>query len=299
MLDNRVVARLAMWSIFVASLVTAIKFVAWWTTGSVALYSDALESIVNIVASVFAWITIHYSHKPADANHQFGHHKLEYFSALAEGVLIILAAVMIFHEAWTVIGTDHVVEAPATGMMINAVATAINLFWALLLIRNGTRERSPALVADGRHILTDVYTSSGIMIGLTVAVLSGYVILDALIAMAVGANVMREGIMLVYSSYSGLMDRASDSEEAELIRTTIMENAKGAIEVHDIKTRVAGPVTFIEFHMVVDGSMTVSDSHEICDRIETALQKAIKGARTTIHVEPDHHIEPETGMVIG
>lgn len=287
MTDTRYVSRLAFYSIIVAFAVMGIKFVAWWLTGSVALYSDALESIVNVIAATIAWIAIRISHKPADLNHQYGHQKAEYFSAVIEGVLVVLAALMIFYSAYSALASDHEVVEPALGMMISAGAAAINGYWAWLLISTGRTEKSPALTADGKHIMTDVVTSVGVLLGLALMMLTGWILLDALMAVIVGANVLREGWRVISSSIGGLMDAALDADEAELIQKTILANATGAIEVHDIKTRVSGPASFVEFHLVVDGSMSVQAAHEICDRIESQITSAVSGARTTIHVEPD------------
>ncbi len=295
--QNRRVSQLALWSILIALAVMGIKFAAWQYSGSVALYSDALESIVNVIAAIIAWLAIRLSHKPADRHHQYGHHKAEYFSAVIEGVLIALAALLIFYEAYHALIDRHELESPGLGMAVNAVATAINGFWAWLLITNGKRYRSPALEADGRHIFADVITSLGVLAGLVVVMFTGWVVLDAIMAILVGLNVLREGWHLVYSSVNGLMDVSADSEEFELIEKTIVANAKGAIEAHDIKTRVSGPVSFVEFHLVVDGNMSVADSHIICDRIETALMDAIPGVQTTIHVEPDPETK-DTGLKV-
>ncbi len=281
------VSRLAFWSIIIAFVVMGVKFAAWWLSGSVALYSDALESIVNVLAATVAWFAIRLSHKPADKNHQFGHHKAEYFSAVIEGVLIVVAALLIFQEAFYALISTRTLEDPGLGMAVNVVATGINGFWAWVLITAGRKERSPALSADGRHILADVVTSVGVLFGLVVVMLTGWVVLDAIMAIIVGANVLREGWKLVYSSANGLMDVSPDVAEIELIEKTILANASGAIEVHDIKTRVAGPAVFVEFHLVVDGNMSVADSHVICDRIEDQLKKTVKGIVPTIHVEPD------------
>ncbi len=292
------VSRLAFWSIVIAFGVMTLKFVAWRLSGSVALYSDALESIVNVVAAVVAWFAIRLSHKPADKNHQFGHHKAEYFSAVIEGILIVLAALLIFNEAFWALNRDYTLEAPALGMAVNVVAAGINGIWAWVLISAGKSERSPALSADGRHILTDVVTSVGVLLGLVLAIATGWMILDAILAIIVGINVLWEGWKLVSSSVNGLMDVSAGHEESELIEKTILANAAGAIEVHDIKTRISGPVSFIEFHLIVDGSMSVAASHKICDRIESELKKAVKGAITTIHVEPDDK-RKHNGLEVG
>lgn len=281
------VATLAFWSIIIAFGVMGLKFVAWWMTGSVALYSDALESIVNVISAGAAFWAIQVSHKPADPGHPFGHEKAEYFSAVLEGVLIGIAAVLIIMAVARTWATPQALEQPWNGLAVNAVAAVINAVWAFILIRHGGREKSPALVADGRHIMADVVTSVGVIAGLAGAVATGWHILDPLLALLVALNILWEGWKVVTSSVDGLMDRAVDPDERLRIRDIISANSHGALEVHDLKTRIAGRATFIEFHLVVEADMTVSESHVICDRIEDALQAEIPSVRIVIHVEPD------------
>ena len=281
------VASLAFWSIVVAFVVLALKVVAWYITGSVALYSDAAESIVNVIASVAAFWAIQVSYKPADQDHPFGHHKAEYFSAVLEGVLIVVAALLILNEVWRSWQHPSPIEQPWQGLAVNGVATVINAVWAWLLIRVGRNAKSPALVADGQHIMTDVVTSIGVFGGLVGAVLTGWQILDPALAVIVALNILWQGWHVIGSSMNGLMDRAVDNQEHMQIRDIISANSKGALEVHDLKTRIAGRATFIEFHLVVDADMTVGASHVICDRIEDALKAEIPSVRVTIHVEPD------------
>ncbi|KAB2856752.1 MAG: cation transporter [Bauldia sp.] len=287
MTDKQNIRRLAAWSIVVALGVMLLKFVAWRMTGSVALYSDALESIVNVIAAAAALWAISVSHKPADSDHQFGHHKAEYFSAVLEGVLIVVAALLIMAEVWQAWQNPRPLEQAWEGLAVNGFAAAINGVWALLLIRAGKRERSPALEADGRHVMTDVITSVGVIAGLVGAVLTGWHLLDPLLALIVALNILWQGWRVIGSSLDGLMDRAVPVGETMRIRDIISANSKGALEVHDLKTRIAGRATFIEFHMVVDAAMSVGDSHAICDRIEDALKAEIPSVRITIHVEPD------------
>ncbi|MHA3980299.1 cation diffusion facilitator family transporter [Halovulum sp. GXIMD14794] len=287
-----IVLRLALWSIPVAFGVMGLKFLAWRLTGSVALLSDALESIVNVVSAVLALSAIRYANRPADKGHPYGHHKAEYFSAVAEGVLIVLAALLILEESIPALMNPRPLDAPVAGLALNGVAGAVNAAWALLLIRTGRAHRSPALTADGRHLMTDVVTSAGVIVGLVLAQLTGWAILDPLLAIIVAANILREGWRVIAGSLGGLMDSAVEPDGRKRIEATILGNADGAIEVHDIRTRNAGPATFIEFHLVVDGDMTVSDSHTICDRIEHALEDAVPGAQVIIHVEPGHKVKP-------
>lgn len=279
--------RLAAASIAVGLGVMALKFLAWWVTGSVALYSDALESIVNVVAAVAALWAVTVSYRPADDDHQHGHHKAEYFSAVLEGVLIVMAALLILLEVWRKWTAPAPLEEPWLGLGINAVAGAINAAWASVLIRRGRQARSPALVADGHHIMTDVVTSVGVIAGLVAAVFTGISVLDPLLAGLVAINILYQGYKVITGSLSGLMDVAVDPHEHMRIRDIISQHSAGALEVHDLKTRIAGRATFIEFHMVVDAKMTVGESHVICDRIEDALQAVISNVRVIIHVEPD------------
>jgi cation diffusion facilitator family transporter len=283
---NRVY-RLAFWSIIVAFVTMGLKFIAWRMTGSVALYSDALESIVNVIAAGAAFWAITVSHKPADSDHQHGHHKAEYFSAVLEGVLIVVAALLILAEVWRSWRTPMSLDQPWAGLAVNAGAAAINAAWAYALIRTGRTHRSPALVADGRHIMTDVMTSVGVLAGLIGAVLTGWHLLDPALAVLVAINILYQGWHVVTSSLDGLMDRAVEPQEHIRLRDIISANSQGAIEVHDLKTRIAGRATFIEFHLVVDADMTVAQSHVICDRIEAALKAELPSVRVIIHVEPD------------
>jgi len=280
--------KLAIGSIAVGALVLALKTLAWWMTGSVALLSDALESTVNLAAAFAALAAIRVAARPADDNHPFGHHKAEFFSAVLEGVLIIVAALFIFKEAYAGFFSPRVMERPFEGLAVNAVATVINGGWAFVLIRQGRRRKSPALVADGRHLWADVVTSGGVAVGVLLAITTGWWVLDPIMAALVAVNVLWSGFRLVRESLSGLMDEAVSEEILATIRRIIASEANGAVQAHDLKTRHAGSAVFIEFHLVVPGDMTVFDAHEICDRIEAALKSALSGARISIHVEPEH-----------
>jgi cation diffusion facilitator family transporter len=275
-------------SIAVALLVLAIKYVAFAMTGSVALLSDAMESIVNVVTAVVALVAIRIGAQPPDRGHPFGHHKAEYFAAVLEGALIILAAGLIFKEAIGAIITPRALDQPVAGLVVSGIATAMNAAWAAVLINRGRHLRSPAMEGDGKHLLSDVVTSVGVIIGLTLATLTGWSILDPLIAAAVAINILRIGYELAITSMSQLMDQAASPEIQERISAAIRANGEGALQAHDIRTRTAGPQTFVEFHLVVPGGMTVEAAHEICDRIEDALENELANTDVVIHVEPDH-----------
>lgn len=284
---NALVRKLAFWGIPFSFLVLGLKLSAWWVTGSVALLSDGLESTVNVVAAFIAYFVIRYAQKPADDDHQFGHHKAEYISAVVEGVLIVVAALLIVKEAWGGLFEPRLPEAPVLGLAINAFAGGLNAVWATILIRVGRRHASPALTADGHHIMSDVVTSIGVLIGLVLAIVTGYAILDPLLAILVAINILIQGSKVILHSLSGLMDKAVEPEEDEAIKKAIAENSAGVLNVHDLKTRRAGSAAFIDFHVVVPASMSVGAAHEICDRLEDAIRGVIPGATLAIHVEPE------------
>lgn len=285
--------RFAIGSVVIAALVLALKLGAWALTGSVALLADALESVVNVAAAIAALVAVHYSAMPADANHPYGHTKAEYFSAVLEGALIVIAAVAILHEAWGAWRVPRALEQPGLGLMVSAFATGINAAWAVLLFRQGRRGRSPALLADARHLVADVVTSFGVISGVGLVALTGILWIDPLLAALTALNILWSGGRLVRESVGGLMDEAVEPGLLARIRGAVSTHAEGAIEAHDLRTRHAGRLTFIEFHLVVPGTMTVDAAHAICDRVEAALKAEIEGAIITIHVEPEgkakHH----------
>ena len=280
-------ARLAAGSVAVAVAVLALKAIAWWVTGSVALYADALESIVNVAAALAALLAVRLSALPADANHPYGHSKAEYFSAVLEGALIIVAALLILHEAWGAFQAPRAPEQAGIGLAVAAVASGINAVWAMFLTRRGKALRSPALMADARHLWSDVVTSGGVLVGVGLVALTGILWLDPLLAALTAVNILFSGGKLLRESVGGLMDEAVPPATLERIRRIVAEQASGAIEAHDLRSRHAGRHTFLEFHLVVPGDMRVRESHEICDRIEAALKAELEGAIITIHVEPE------------
>ena len=278
--------RIAIGSIGIGCLVLLLKSAAWWLTGSVALYSDALESTVNVAASLLAFGALRFAARPADANHPYGHDKAEFFAAVIEGVLIVIAALSIFRQAWLTFRHPHLLAMPGPGLALNAVATVLNGAWSVLLLRTGKRLRSPVLEADGRHLMADVVTSAGIVAGVGLAVLTHTLVLDPLLAAATAVYVLWSGMGMILTSVGGLMDAAPEPAVIERIRAVVAENAIGALEAHDLRTRNAGRLTFLQFHLVVPGSMTVAESHAICDRIEAALHREMEHLVVIIHVEP-------------
>ncbi len=281
------VGRIAGGTIAIGIGVLAMKAAAWWLTGSAALYSDALESVVNVVASIVAFAALRLAARPADANHPYGHDKVEFFAAVIEGVLIIVAAGSILEHAWATWNRAGDLQQPWVGLGLNAFSTVINAGWAGVLMRAGRRYRSPALAADGRHLWTDVVTSVGITAGLVLAIQTGLQWLDPALAVGVAMNVLWSGVRVVKDSVGGLMDAAPAGVIVERIRLLVGQHADGAIEAHDLRTRHAGRLTYLEFHLVVPGDMRVAEAHAICDRIEAALKAEVEGLVITIHVEPE------------
>jgi cation diffusion facilitator family transporter len=290
--------RIAAGSIGVGCLVLALKAAAWWLTGGAALYSDALESTVNVAASAVALWALHVAAKPADANHPYGHDKAEFFAAVIEGVLIVVAALLILERAWESWQNPTPLAMPVPGIAVNAAATVINALWGVLLLRNGRKLRSAALIADGRHLMADVVTSVGIVAGVIATVLTGLLVLDPLIAAAAALHVLWSGTTVVRESVGGLMDAAPASAIVQRIRALVGESAEGAIEAHDLRMRHAGKLTFLEFHLVVPGRMTVADAHAICDRIEATLKAEMEGFVITIHVEPEAKAKHQGVLVL-
>ena len=289
--------KIAYGSLFVGVLVLGIKTLAWWMTGSVALLADALESTVNVATAIAVLLAVGYAQRPADDDHPFGHHKAEYFSAVLEGVMIVIAAFVILQAAWAALRDPVALSEPWAGLGVNLFASAINGGWCVLLLRQGRALRSPALAADGRHLLSDVVSSVGVAVGVAAAVLTGLHWLDPVLAAFVALNILWSGWSVIRSSVGGLMDESVPEEDLARMRSLISANARGAVEAHDLRARHAGAATFVDFHLVVPSEMTVEAAHDICDRIEGALKEDIAQCTVTIHVEPDHKAKHE-GIVV-
>ncbi len=288
--------RMAGASIAVGAVVLALKAAAWAVTGSAALFSDAAETVVNVAAAGMALLALVYAARPADASHPYGHDKAEFFAAIVEGGLIIVTSLAILQHAWAAWRAPAPVAEPWTGLALNGVATLLNLFWASVLLRQARALRSPALAADGRHLAADVAASAGVLAGLALAFTTGLLWLDPLLAALVAVYVLVSGLLVIGNSVGGLMDAAPAPDIVARIRDLVSTHAEGAIEAHDLRTRHAGRLTYLEFHLVVPGDMTVATAHDICDRVETALKSEMEGLVITIHVEPEakakHHGVP-------
>lgn len=279
--------KFALWSIPVALLVFLLKLLAWKMTGSVALLSDALESTVNVIAAGLAYYAVRLADKPADSRHPYGHTKAEYLSAVAEGVMILIAALLVIREAVAALPNPHIEDAPMLGIGVNVIAAIINGLWAYALLRVGRRNRSPALQASARHIFTDVLTSAGVVVGVILALATGWLILDPILAILVALNILLEGWHVISESVDGLMDASIDSDTRAEVERIIAREMGSALEFHDLKARFSGAILFAEFHLVVRQDMSVRQAHDICDRIEHVLETKFPGSSFSIHVEPE------------
>lgn len=273
-------------SIAAAILTIGLKAGAYFLTGSVGLLSDALESCINLAAAIIALLLLKLAARPPDDEHTFGHDKAEYFASGIEGTLILIAACGI---AWTAIVRLFVpqpIEQIGIGLAISLVATVINLIVGLILIRVGRAHRSITLEADGQHLLTDVWTSIGVAIGILIVAASGWLILDSIIALLVAANITRAGINLMRRSALGLMDTAISAEEQTLV-STILDRyvAEKKIEYHALRTRQSGTRAFISVHILVPGAWTVHQGHELLEELEADIRRDIAGAVIFTHLE--------------
>ncbi len=291
------ILKFAAGSIVIGVAVFGCKLLAARVSGSTALFSDALESLVNVAASSVALYALVVSAKPADAEHPYGHAKVELLSAVATGAMILVAAVLIFQRAVGVflhpVPLARLSGGLGYGLLLNALAGLINAGWAAVLHRVSLRGRSPALGADAQHLMSDVLTTVGIIIALLGAAVFRLAVLDPVIAVAIALQIAVMGGRTLLRSLSGLLDEAPPPAMTARIQNLVRTHAIGALEAHDLRIRQAGPASFLEFHLVVPGEMSVAAAHEICDRIEAALKAEMEGVVITIHVEPEmkakHH----------
>jgi cation diffusion facilitator family transporter len=289
--------RLALLAIIVGLVVLAIKYAAFRITGSISLFSDALESIVNTVAAIGMFFALRLAAQPPDRNHPYGHGKVEYFASVIEGAMILYAAVEIMRAAWGRLWDPVPLDSLDIGVGLAVGATAVNAVMATVLIREGRKHRSPALFADGRHLWADVWTTISVLVGIGLAWITGFWLLDPILAVAVGIHVLWVGFNVVRDSVGGLMDQSLPERDMHRIRTAIEANLGKAHEVHDLRSRLAAGRPFVEFHLVVPRGMSVGESHEICDDLETAIKQIITTASVLIHVEPEEKAK-QKGLVV-
>ena len=288
--ENNLVRRIAFWGIPLAFGVMGLKLVAWWVTGSVALLSDGLESTVNVIAAFIAYFVIRYAHKPADDDHPYGHHKAEYFSSGFEGILIMGVSAGILWAAGHRLFDPQPIEQVGWGLGLSVLSSALNGLLAWVMFRSAREHRSIALEADARHLVTDVWTSAGVLVGIAGAALTGWLWLDAVAAIAVALNILKEGVELVWRSSQGLMDSAVEPEVQSTIDATLQQfvaaQAPGAVRFDHVSTRRAGQRQFVDMHLHMPADWTLRHAAELRGQVERALMTAVPGLRATIELLP-------------
>lgn len=279
--------RYAWLSIATAFFTLGLKIVAYWLTNSVGMLSDAIESVVNVGAAVMALTMLHIAARPADDDHAFGHGKAEYFSSGFEGALIFVAAISIIVAAWPRLFQPQPIDAFNLGFVISLLASACNLITSLILFKAAKQYNSITLEADAHHLMTDVWTSVGVLIAIVAVALTGWYVLDALIAIAVALNILWTGWSLLYRSVAGLMDAALPHEEVEQIKQ-ILDNysQQQGFLYQNLKTRQAGARKFVSVHILVNGHWSVQQGHDLVDIIETDIEQQIQGCHVLTHLEP-------------
>ena len=278
--------RFAWLSIAAAVLTISLKTAAYFLTGSIGLLSDALESVINLAAAVFALLMLTVAAQPPDDNHAFGHDKAEFFASGIEGTLILIAALGI---AWTAVPrlfSPQPLEQIGIGLSVSIFATLINLFVGLILLRVGRKHHSITLEADGRHLMTDVWTSVGVVAGIIIVSVTNWLVLDPIIALLVAANVTWAGFRLVRRSTAGLMDTAVSAEVQNAIREILqLYVANEKIEYHALRTRQSGARKFVNVHIVVPGGWTVHRGHQLLEQIEADIRRAVPNTIVFTHLE--------------
>lgn len=275
------------WLSIAAAIATiGLKTGAYLLTGSVGLLSDAAESVVNLVAAIIALVALTVAARPADASHHYGHGKAEYFSAGIEGLMIFVAAAFIIVSAVQRLVHPQELESLGIGLAISMVATAINGAVGLLLIRVGRRHRSATLTADGQHLMTDVWTSLGVLVGVALVAITGWLPLDSIVAIAVAINILVMGTRLVVHSTSSLLDAALPGSDVDLVTAVLDRHRSDDVDFHGLQTRASGRTRFVSVHVLVPGAWSVQQAHDIVEVVEADLRTALDGVHVTTHVEP-------------
>ncbi|MFM7254874.1 MAG: cation diffusion facilitator family transporter [Betaproteobacteria bacterium] len=284
------------WMSIAAALATIVlKGCAWWLTGSVGLLSDAIESFVNLAAAFMALWMLALSEQPADAEHPFGHGKAEYFSSAFEGMLIVVAALSIAYSALERLLHPQPLEALGLGLAVSVLASALNAVVARILLKVGREHRSATLEADAHHLLTDVWTSLGVVAGVGLVALSGWAWLDPAVALLVAVNILWTGSQLMQRSASALLDASLPAEDLARIDAVLRAQVREPVACHSLRTRQAGRRSFIALHLRVPGHWSVSEAHRVALRIEAALGEAVQGSQVSVRLEPSDPA-PSPGM---
>jgi cation diffusion facilitator family transporter len=277
-----------------------MKTLSWWLTGSVALLSDAMESIVNLASAAFALLMVKVARMPADKEHQYGHHKAEYFSSGFEGLMIVVAALAIVWAALQRLMDPRPLEQIGIGLGLSVLSSAFNGALAWAMFQSAREHRSIALEGDARHLMTDVWTSAGVLVGVILVAATDWLWLDPAIAVAMAANIMREGVHLMWRSVEGLMDRALEPEVQAVIEKTLAQFKHRAIRFDHVTTRRSGRRRFVDMHMHMPASWTLGRAAAVRASVEQALMSAVPGLRATIQLLPsdvEPHFEDEEDLI--
>jgi cation diffusion facilitator family transporter len=275
------------WLSIAAALATILlKGAAWWLTGSVGLLSDAMESLVNLAAAIVTLVMLALAARPPDEDHAYGYSKAEYFASGFEGMLIFVAAVAIAWAATDRLITPRPITSVGVGVAISVVAAAVNLAVAMVLRRAGRRFRSIALEADARHLMTDVWTTAGVIVAIVLVTATGWQRLDPLVALAVAAHILWTGATLVRRSFLGLLDRALPADDRNAIEALLDRYRKDGVRYHALRTREAAGRSFVSVHVLVPGAWTVQRGHDVLERIETDIRARLPTASVLTHLEP-------------
>jgi cation diffusion facilitator family transporter len=278
------------WLSIAAALVTiALKTGAWWLTGSVGLLSDALESVVNLVAAMMTLWMLALSARPADEAHAYGYTKAEYFASGTEGALILLAAASIAWAAVPRLLAPQAIDEAGAGLVISAGASLVNLLVSRVLLRAARAHHSIALEADAHHLMTDVWTSVGVLAGIALVALTRWHVLDPIVALLVAANIVRTGVQLVRRSALGLIDVALPAEEQKALGEVLGRNGGETVRFHALRTRQAGARRFVSVHVLVPGEWTVLRAHDLAEHVERQIRDAIRNVTVLTHIEPVEH----------
>lgn len=284
---SRSLTRFAWLAIAAAVVTITLKMIAYWLTGSVGLLSDALESIVNLVAAIAALIALIVAAREPDEEHAYGHGKAEYFSSGFEGLLILIAAVTILYTSIPRLFNPVAIESAGIGILVSSVATLVNLGVSIRLSAASKRYNSITLEADARHLLVDFWTSVGVVVGIGAVLLTGWHRLDAVIALAVSVNIIWTGYHLLKRSMLGLLDTAIPPEELHVVEGILnTHRASGDVQTHALRTRQAASRRFVSVHILVPGNWSVERGHELADQIEHEIRDALPGTTVFTHIEP-------------
>ena len=286
MSDSRRLKQLLLLSVAAAIITISLKTTAWLLTGSVGLLSDAAESLINLAAALIAFGAVHWASLPPDQEHTYGHAKAEYLSAGIEGGLICVAAATIAIAALHRLVHPEPITDVGVGLAVSALASLVNLSVGLLLVRRGRRYRSITVEADGKHLLTDVWTSVGVIVGVALVWITGWERLDPIVALAVALNIVVTGAFLIRRSTGGLMDRALDSSARATIDGVLADFERRGAHFHAIRTRRAGQRSFVSMHILVPGTWTVSQGHDLAEEIEATVRHLLPGTSVFTHIEP-------------